>query len=792
MTPLRKATLEASDEASAVFALEHGWRCEVRLLEAGLGRMLWHPPDGLREPRTWAIATGVDEVPWSGRERVELAGFAAATCQFDDRGNLVTLTTERLRAVIRLAPFGIVWQQSVGGKWITSCADRPTYAYAAGQRTTRLVHSMARDAHDQYFGMGDKTGPLDKHRRRLRTMQLDALGYNGETSDPLYKHWPMFLGRRRDSGLCYGMYYDTLSECTFDFGQEFDNYHGFYRSTDIADGDLDCYVLAGPDLPAALARFVRLVGGTALPPRWTLGFANTAMGLADAPDAQEQLAAFLERAQRERIALSAFHFGSGYTSRGKRRYVFTWNRDKFPEPKALTGAFQEAGVRLVANLKPCLLDDHPAFADVVGQGAMVSNTDGAPCMTQFWDGWGAHLDFTHPAAIAWWQRGVREQILDYGIDAAWNDNNEYEIWDEEGRSSGFGTPLPIARSRPLHGLLMTRASAEAQAARTPGSRVYTITRAGMPGCARYAQTWSGDNTTSWHTLRWNQRMGLSMGLSGMFNIGHDIGGFAGPTPDAELLVRWMQACALNPRCIMNSWKDDGSVNTPWLHPEATAHIRAAIELRLTLLPYLYSCLHESVGAQLPMLRPTFFEFPNDPQCWEDNDEFLVGAELLVAPVLDPGSVARSLYLPQGGDTPGWRCFHTGAWYPSGQNIEVAAPIDRLPLFVRSNAVLPTTDTTDCSRRTDEPSRALRLYPASGNAPSRTSMPWVEDDGISLAWQAGALTRITTTLSASAQAIQLNLRREGDYSLPCDRVRLVLPAGETRTLDWTSQALELFA
>jgi len=792
MIPVRQATLESLDDARAVFALEHGWRCEVRLLEAGLGRMLWHPPDGMREPRTWAIATGVDEVPWSGRDRVGLAGFAADTCRCDDGGDVVTLATERLRAAIRLAPFGIAWQQLVGGEWITCCADRPTYAYAAGQRTARIVHSMVRDAQDQYFGLGDKTGPLDKHGRRLRTLQLDALGYNGETSDPLYKHWPMFLGRRRDSGVCYGLYYDTLSECTFDFGQEFDNYHGFYRSTDIADGDLDCYVLAGPDLPGALARFVQLVGGTALPPRWSLGFANTAMGLADAPDAQVQLAGFLERAKRERIPLSAFHFGSGYTSRGKRRYVFTWNRDKFPEPKALTAAFQEAGVRLVANLKPCLLDDHPAFAQVVAQGAMVSNAGGAPCMAQFWDGWGAHLDFTHPAAIAWWQRGLREQILDYGIDVAWNDNNEYGIWDEDGRSNGFGAPLPIARSRPLHGLLMTRASAEEQAARTPGSRVYTITRAGMPGYARYAQTWSGDNTTSWHTLRWNQRMGLSMGLSGMFNIGHDIGGFAGPTADAELLVRWMQACALNPRCIMNSWKEDGSVNTPWLHPDATKHIRAAIELRLTLLPYLYSCLHESVRAHRPVLRPTFFEFPDDPQCWHDNDEFLVGADVLVAPVLDTGSVTRSLYLPQARDTPGWRCFHTGAWYPSGQTIEVAAPIERLPLFVRSNAALPTTDTTDWSRRTDEPSRALRLYPAPANAPSRTSTPWVEDDGVSLAWQADALTRITATLGVTAEAIHLDLRREGEYALPCNRVRLVLPAGETRALDWTSPALEFFA
>ena len=255
MTPLRQATFEASTDASAIFALEHGWRCEVRLLEEGLGRMLWHPPDGLREPRTWAITTGVEEVPWAGRERVGLAGFAPAACTCDSHDDVLTLSTPRLRAVIRLAPFGITWQQRVGNEWIACCADRETYAYAVGQRTQRIVHTMARDAQDQYFGMGDKTGPLDKHGRRLRTLQLDALGYNGETSDPLYKHWPMFLGRRGDSGLCYGIYYDTLSECTFDFGQEFDNYHGFYRSTDIAEGDLDCYVIAGPDLPACARAF---------------------------------------------------------------------------------------------------------------------------------------------------------------------------------------------------------------------------------------------------------------------------------------------------------------------------------------------------------------------------------------------------------------------------------------------------------------------------------------------------------------------------------------------------------
>jgi alpha-glucosidase (family GH31 glycosyl hydrolase) len=193
----------------------------------------------LRRPRP-------GDVPWSGRDRLAIPRLDASAVTLEVAADTVTVAADALRAVVRLSPFGIDWQQSSNGRWITCCADRSTYAYATGQRTTRVVHSVARDAHDQYFGLGDKTGPLDKHGRRLRTLQLDALGYNGETSDPLYKHWPFFVGRRRDSGLCYGVYYDTLSETTFDFGQEFDNYHGFYRSTDIADGDLDYYVLAGP------------------------------------------------------------------------------------------------------------------------------------------------------------------------------------------------------------------------------------------------------------------------------------------------------------------------------------------------------------------------------------------------------------------------------------------------------------------------------------------------------------------------------------------------------------------
>ena len=151
--------------------------------------------------------------------------------------------------------------------------------------------------------------------------------------------------------------------------------------------------------------------------------------------------------------------------------------------------------------------------------------------------------------------------------------------------------------------------------------MFTITRAGPPGIQRYAQTWSGDNTTSWHTLRWNIRMGLNMSLSGMFNTGHDVGGFHGPSPDPELLVRWVQNGAFSPRFIMNSWKETGEVNTPWLHPDVIPIVRDWIRFRCRLMPYLYTLYWRAAQFAEPMLRPLFYEFPDDPRAFDDSDDF---------------------------------------------------------------------------------------------------------------------------------------------------------------------------
>lgn len=671
------------DAHSIHLGLHDGSAFEVQVLEPALVRVRLRRATGELEPRTWAICPEPgQDVPWTGRLRDDLSGFSRPVARAAQDDGRLTLSTDRLSVSLNQSPLTLRWCDASGRLF---AADRATSAYFLSQRTGALRHYVARARGDRYYGLGDKTGPLNLHGRRLRTLALDALGYNPETGDPLYKHWPFVLTRSAN-GAWWGVYYDTLAACTFDLGCEHDNYHELFRYCEIDDGELDYYMMVGNSPAEVIAQFVKLVGGTHLPPRWTLGFAQTAMGLADAPDAQQQLEQFILRLDAEAIPCSSFHYGSGYSSRGKRRYVFTWNTAKFPDPKALNQRFHAAGMHLVANIKPCLLDDHPAYGELNALGGLIEDTvSHTPVVEQFWDGVGSHVDFTHPAAIAWWQQRLGEQVLDFGIDVGWNDNNEYSVMDDAARCHGFGQPIPIHRARPLHALLMTRATFEAQGTRVPKADNFTVTRGGSPGIQRYAQTWSGDNTTSWETLRWNIRTGLQMSLSGVFNVGHDVGGFAGPVPEPELFVRWVQACCLNPRMVMNSWKAGGINNLPWLHPQVTAQVAAAIRLRYQLLPYMWSLFEKAHALHQPIIRPTFYDFSDDEVCFADSDDFMLGDALLVAPVVEKGALTRRVYLPAG--PVAWFDFYTGERYAAGATHEVLAPLDALPLFARDGAAI---------------------------------------------------------------------------------------------------------
>ena len=767
MTPIRSAKLLERSARGLTLDCGGGRTCRISVLGPKLVRVLFLLQGRARLDRTWTVtAPGAPDVPWEGRDRLDESAWPIPDVAVSQDGDTLTVTTAALRLEIALAPFGLTWRLPDGRVF---AADRK-HGYEFAVSLNEIAHHMVRHADDRFYGLGDKTGPLDLHGRRLRIMGLDSLGYDPARGDPLYKHWPFLLTRDGATGTAYGLYYDNGARAAFDLGCAHDNYYDRFRSYEARDGDLDIYLFLGPQLKDLTPSFLQLTGGTALPPRWTLGYAQTTMALADEPQAQAAIAAFIDRCAAEAIPISSFHFGSGYTSIGPKRYVFNWNTQKFPDAAGLMRRFHAAGMHVVANLKPCLLDDHPAYAEVQDKSV---RTEAGPVITQFWDGEGAHLDFTNPGAVRWWQDGLQRQVLEVGIEAGWNDNNEYGLWDEAATCEGFGHPVPLELVRQVQPLLMTRATLERQREAQPGRRAFTVTRAGCPGIQRYAQTWSGDNTTSWETLRWNLRTGLQMSLSGMLNTGHDVGGFAGPVPDAELLVRWTQAGLLHPRFIMNSWKPHGVFNSPWLHPSATDVIRAAIHLRYRLIPYIYSLMHAAADRGEAPIQPTFLQFEHDPACFADCDDLMLGPFLLAAPVVEAGMRERHVYLPLGPEC--WVDFHTGAVHPPGCVVTLPAPLHHLPLLARAGAIVPMT-AGDTGRLHDEPSRHIALFPGPGDGASRFEL--IEDDGIT---EGGPRTTVALDLEWSPHRVVLRAASAGGYTLPYERITAALPGGDRRPL-----------
>ena len=746
-----------------------------------------HCPDGSpRMKRTWSVCGPDGLMPHEGRLRDDLQAFPCPAYQLETGFDAQTqapywaVDTATVKLRINAGPaLHLQWSDASGRLF---ASDLPSRAYYYSD--TSVFHYMRHRPGDVYLGFGEKTGRLNKAGQRLRMHNMDALGYDAEHSDPLYKHWSFYITWLPDEEIAYGILYDNLATSHFDMGREVNALRGDrYRYYCAEGGDLDYYMLCGPDIPAVLQQLHSLIGAPVLPPRWSLGYLGSTMHYTEMPDAQQQLLQFIALCQQHEIPCDLFHLSSGYTTgTDGARYVFTWNRGRVPDPQKMIADFHDAGMHLAANIKPYLLVTHPAYQDLAAARAFIQAADGdGPELNEFWAGGiytnapGSYIDFSSEAGYRWWQAQAREQLLDYGIDVLWNDNNEFEVDDPMARSAGYGDPLPAGWSRPLQTLLMARASFEATQAAYPDRRAFILTRAAAPGIQRYAQSWSGDNFSSWHTLRWNIPMGLGLSLSGLANTGHDVGGFFGPAPEPELWLRWVQCGIFMPRFTIHSASVDGSVNAPWMYPEMLPLVREAIQLRYRLIPYLYS-LFVRAQSSVPIMAPTLYYFPSDPRCFEQDFEWMLGPNLLVAPVLEPGARERSLYLPAGSD---WVDFWRGDRYAGGQTVTVPAPLDQIPLFVPAGAMLPMGKVMPYIGAEPDDLRVIYAFPAVGGT---TESELVEDDGRSLAYQRGGQTVLALRMDCQPDEVSLTVvRLQSGWVLPYDEMTFILPAYETRTI-----------
>lgn len=786
-------TLQSYDADTLTLKGQRGERFQINVLDHDLVRVQ-HWPDGApRLDRTWCVVGSSGDVPLEGRPRADLSPFPRPGLRFDETPERLVIHTDALALPVRLGDLRLEWQLPSGE---TFAADVPARAYTYDRAGRAVFHHLVRREGERYYGFGEKTGPLDKTGMRLRLCNVDAYGYDAARTDPLYKHIPFYITLVPDLGLAYGLFYDNLATTVFDLGREVNALRGGrYRVYEAADGDLDYYLMLGPTIEAVVERYTALTGRPVLPPRWSFGYLASTMRYTEAPDAQAQLGRFVTLCDEHDIPCDLFHLSSGYTTDAEgRRNVFTWNRARIPDPAAMVARFHARGIPVAPNLKPYLLTTHPLYNDLAARGGFIraANSD-QPEVNLFWSGGayqtapGSYVDFTSRAGYAWWQARIADALLDFGIDAIWNDNNEFEVWDDAAQADGFGNPIPMGVARPLQTLLMGRCSFEALAQRRPDERPFVLSRAGSPGIQRYAQTWTGDNTTSWDTLRWNIPMGLGLGLSGLANIGHDVGGFAGPKPDPELFVRWVQNGIFHPRFTIHSWNEDGTVNEPWMYPEVLPLVREALRFRYRLIPYLYSLAVEMARTGHPILRPLVYHFPDDPRCHGESFDFLLGPGLLVASVLEPGATSRQVYLPAGAD---WYDYANGTRYTGGQVITLDAPLDRIPLLARAGALIPLGKPMRYVGAEPDDWREVRVYPPAGAGEAHFTL--VEDDGHSLAYRRGAYTALRLAVRATPDALALAAEPiHAGYPLPYAAIEFALPPTETRPVNppaetWTDE------
>ncbi|MCK7615878.1 glycoside hydrolase family 31 protein [Roseibium sediminicola] len=774
MKALRTWTYAGSTGNGFALTVEEHHNLVVKVLEHDLIRVSLLKDGAFRLDRTWAIAPAGD-VPWEGRRREELSGFSCPDFSITTQKETIVLETDLLRLTVE-TPLALIWEarSSQDDPFREIARDRPQDAYLVGRKDHRKQHYMRRFADERHYGLGEKAGGMERSGRRYEMRNLDAMGYDARSTDPLYKHVPFTITDRGPLG-AYGLYYDTMAPCWFDLGNEKDNYHPPFRAFRAEDGDLDYYFSWAPTVLEITKRQHWLTGGTAFMPRWGLGYSGSTMAYTDSENAQERLLEFLDKLSEEDMPCDSFQMSSGYTAIKGKRYVFHWNTDRFPDAKAMSQAYADARIHLIANIKPVLLDDHPMRGEAEKAGLFIRDSEtGEAEQSPFWDGYGSHLDFTNPATVSWWQRNLKDQLFAKGIDSTWNDNNEYEVWDDEAVCAGFGDPIPVNLIRPLHSQLMTRASYDAQWENQPQKRPYLISRCASPGTQRYAQTWTGDNYTSWDTLRWNIPMGLGLSLSGFYNIGHDVGGFAGPRPGPELFLRWVQNGIFHPRFTIHSWNDDGTANEAWMYPEMTPLVRDALNLRAQLIPYLYSLLFQAVTEGEPMLRPLFLDHPDDPACREVETDFLLGRNLLVATVIEEGATHRKVTLPANGE--GWWTFDGSQWHPGGQVIEVPVTLETIPLFVRGGTVLPMAAANQRSEPGLDTSRTWRIYPQPGGAPASQSLAY-DDDGDTADALAGSHCLTRFRLARTDRTVHLDWRRTGSWHPAFDRVSLWLAGSD---------------
>jgi len=546
------------------------------------------------------------------------------------------------------------------------------------QRSWELKRKINRT--ESFYGLGDKPLTLDLRGRKLMNWGTDTYAFP-YAADPLYKNIPFFISVT-DSA-CHGIFVNNTFKLNFDFGSSDDN-----LTISAPGGMIDLFIIPGSSPIEVITKYTLLTGTPELPPLWALGYHQSKWSYV--PEAV--ISHIAVEFRKLMIPCDCLYLDIDYMD-GYR--VFTWDKEKFPNPPHLVNSLESSGFKIVAIIDPGIkIDaDYLIYVEGMENDYFVKDAEGENYIGPVWPGYCHFPDFTRDEVRKWWAEHVRK-LFDSGIDGVWNDMNEPALFNKDDMIQTQrtfddnvvmdfeGHPGLFSEGHNIYGMRMSEATFDGAKA-VKNKRPFVLTRSTYAGGQKFASVWTGDNAASWEHLKIANYQCQMLSISGFSFTGSDVGGFVGE-PDGELYVRWLQLALFHPFYRTHSSKDFGD-QEPWSYGEEwTNAARSVIEWRYRLLGYIYSTFKSYSESGIPMIRPLSIIHYDETSKKRQFDEFYFGDALLVTPVMEPKQSGSWVDLPKGD------FYHLGSgqYFEGGNLVFIKNDFQVAPALLVGGHVLP--------------------------------------------------------------------------------------------------------
>lgn len=530
-----------------------------------------------------------------------------------------------------------------------------------------------------YYGLGEKGGDLNKKGCYTENFNTD----DPETDDDsitYYKTIPFYVALKEEA--TYGIFFDNSFRSYFDMGKE----RGDRIFFGAIGGQIQYYFIPGGNIKEVVKNYTALTGRMEMPPLWSLGYQQCRFSYFSQEEVRELVKTFEEKD----IPLDVVYLDIDYMD-GFR--VMTFKTPNFDDAAGLISDLKEKGIRTITIIDPGVKvdEEYKVFKRGKEGNHFTKKLDGEIFIGAVWPGDSAFPDFSNKECREWWKSELKKFISEHGMDGIWNDMNEPCVFNNDHKTMLetclHNSDNGVIEHKEFHnryGFEMSRCSKEAQEELHPNERGFSMTRATYAGGQRYSSVWTGDNMSLWSQMRMSISMNANLGISGFSFVGNDVSGF-GLDSSEELFIRWMEMGPFIP-IFRNHSNMYTRRQEPWAFgPRAEKIAKKSIELRYELLPYIYDLYYISHKEGLPIFRPMIMEYEKDMNLLNMREQFMLGENMIVAPVLYEGERSKTVYLPKGS----WFNYFTREKLQGGKWYKLPCELDEILVFVKEGAIIPT-------------------------------------------------------------------------------------------------------